>query len=81
MDTRSTRTPRSRSAAFNALAAGIVALGAAISLVSGRDTAGRTTAYDLMSYNGPAWFSPFNYCKAMPAATARRLTCPPGLSG
>jgi hypothetical protein len=52
-----------------------------ISLVSGRDTAGRTTAYDLMSYNGPSWFSPFNYCKAMPAATARRLTCPVGLSG
>jgi hypothetical protein len=52
-----------------------------VSLVPGQDASGRTTAYDLMSYNSPAWFSPYNYCKAMPTATSGRLSCPPGLAG
>lgn len=52
-----------------------------ISLVSGQDVSGRTTAYDVMSYSGPAWFSPYNYCKALGTASGGRTTCPGGLNG
>ncbi|GAA1782932.1 hypothetical protein GCM10009682_01250 [Luedemannella flava] len=45
------------------------------SLVSGQDTTGRTTAYDVMSYDSPAWTSPYSYCRMLPIATGNRLNC------
>lgn len=48
-----------------------------IALVSGQSAAGATTAYDLMSYSSPAWFSPYSYCKALAVASGNQITCPP----
>jgi hypothetical protein len=45
------------------------------SLLSGKDAAGNTTAYDLMSYNRPAWFSPYSYCKAMAGLPGSHPLC------
>lgn len=52
-----------------------------LELVPGTDAAGHTTAYDLMSYKRPAWFSPYNYCKALTGLPGNHPLCPPGLIG
>lgn len=53
----------------------------AFSLVPGESQTGQTAAFDLMSYQGPAWFSPHNYCRALADSSAGRITCPSGLTG
>jgi hypothetical protein len=52
-----------------------------LELVPGTDAAGHTAAYDLMSYQRPAWFSPYNYCKALAGLPGNHPVCPPGLVG
>jgi hypothetical protein len=52
-----------------------------LATVPGRDAAGATTSYDLMSYSRPAWFSPYSYCKALATQSGRSVTCPSGLVG
>jgi hypothetical protein len=53
----------------------------ALELVPGKDAHGTTVAYDLMSYKRPAWFSPYNYCKALAALPGNHPVCSPGLEG
>jgi hypothetical protein len=52
-----------------------------LSLVSGQNATGQTTAYDLMSYDTPAWFSPHNYCSAMAGLTGSHPLCALGMIG
>jgi hypothetical protein len=52
-----------------------------ISLVVGQDAAGKDTAFDLMSYKSPAWYSPYNYCKALKVASGGAQSCPSTLQG
>ena len=51
------------------------------SVVAGTSPDGTTTAYDLMSYTRPAWFSPHNYCKALQESSNHRMACPYWLVG
>jgi hypothetical protein len=52
-----------------------------ITLIPGQSSSGTTIGYDLMSYNRPAWFSPYNYCKAMAHLQGAHPTCAAGLIG
>jgi hypothetical protein len=45
-------------------------------LVAGTNIYGATTAYDLMSYRSPGWFSPYSYCKALAFASSNGIVCP-----
>ncbi len=52
-----------------------------LELVPGTNGHGTTIAYDLMSYKRPAWFSPYNYCKALAGLPGSHPVCSPGLVG
>jgi hypothetical protein len=52
-----------------------------IELMPGTDANGATSTYDLMSYTRPAWFSVYNYCKAMSNLRGAHPNCAAGYSG